>query len=56
MTPYARNVYYSCMGESSSPCKVKNFLHVFQTGSGAHPVSYAVGTGNPPHTGDKAAG
>jgi hypothetical protein len=37
-------------GLSSSPCKVKNFLHVLQTGSGVHPTSYPLGTGG------KAAG
>jgi hypothetical protein len=31
-------------GRSSSPGRVKNFLHV-QTGSGAHPASYPMGTG-----------
>jgi hypothetical protein len=30
---------------SSSPGKVKNLLHVVQTGSGAHPTSYPMGTG-----------
>jgi hypothetical protein len=28
-----------------SPGRVKNFLHVFQTGCGAHPVSYSMGIG-----------
>jgi hypothetical protein len=32
-------------GRSSSPGKVKNFLRVIQTGSGAHPVSHPMGTG-----------
>jgi hypothetical protein len=32
-------------GRSSSPDKVKNFLHVVQTGSGVHPTSYPMGTG-----------
>jgi hypothetical protein len=31
-------------GRSSSPGSVKNFLHVVQTGSGAHPASYPMGT------------
>jgi hypothetical protein len=30
---------------SSSPSRFKNFLHVVQTGPGAHPVSYSMGTG-----------
>jgi hypothetical protein len=30
---------------SSRPGRVKNYLHVVQTGSGAHPASYPVGTG-----------
>jgi hypothetical protein len=30
---------------SSSPGRVKNFLHAVQTGSGAHPASYPMGTG-----------
>jgi hypothetical protein len=30
---------------SSSPGKVKSFLHVVQTGSGVHPASYLMGTG-----------
>jgi hypothetical protein len=30
---------------SSSPIMVKNFLRVVQTGSGAPPASYAMGTG-----------
>jgi hypothetical protein len=33
-------------GWSLSPCRVKNFLHVIQTGSGAHLASYSVGTGS----------
>jgi hypothetical protein len=33
------------MGWSSSPGRVKNFLHVVQTGSGVHPASYPMGTG-----------
>jgi hypothetical protein len=33
-------------GRSSSPGRVKNsLLHVIQTGSGAHPASYPMGTG-----------
>jgi hypothetical protein len=32
-------------GRSSSPGRVKNFLRVIQTGSGAHPASYPMGTG-----------
>jgi hypothetical protein len=28
-----------------SPSRVKNFLHVIQTGSGAHPASHPMGTG-----------
>jgi hypothetical protein len=32
-------------GRSSSPGRVKNFLHVVQTGSGVHPTSYPMGTG-----------
>jgi hypothetical protein len=35
-------------GWSSSPGGVKNFLHVVQTGSGGHPVSYPMGTGGFP--------
>jgi hypothetical protein len=34
---------------------VKNFLHVVQTGSRAHPVSYPMGTGGS-FPGGKAAG
>jgi hypothetical protein len=30
---------------NSSYCKVKNFLHVVQTGSGVNPTSYPMGTG-----------
>jgi hypothetical protein len=30
---------------SSSPSRVKNFLHVVQTGSGVHPTSSPMGTG-----------
>jgi hypothetical protein len=30
---------------SSSPSRFKNFLHVVQTSSGAHPDSYPIGTG-----------
>jgi hypothetical protein len=37
-------------GRSSNPGSVKNFLHIVQTGSGAHPASYLMGTGG------KAAG
>jgi hypothetical protein len=32
-------------GRSSSPGRIKNFLQVFQTGSGVHPTSYQMGTG-----------
>jgi hypothetical protein len=32
-------------GRSSSPGMVKNFIRVVQTGSGAHPGSYPMGTG-----------
>jgi hypothetical protein len=32
-------------GRSSSLGRVKNFLHVVQTGSGVHPTSYPMGTG-----------
>jgi hypothetical protein len=32
-------------GQSSSPGRVKNFLHVVKIGSGAHPASYPVSTG-----------
>jgi hypothetical protein len=32
-------------GGSSSPERVKNFLHIVQTGSGVHPTSYKMGTG-----------
>jgi hypothetical protein len=32
-----------------------SLLHVFQTGSGAHPTSYPMGTGGP-FTGGKVAG
>jgi hypothetical protein len=32
-------------GRSSSPDRVKNFLHVDETGSGVHPTSYPMGTG-----------
>jgi hypothetical protein len=44
-------------GRSSSPGRSKNFsfLHVVQTGSGAHPVSYPAGTGGS-FPGGKAAG
>jgi hypothetical protein len=42
-------------GRSSSPGRVKNFLHVVQTGSGVHPTSYLVGTGGS-FPGGKAAG
>jgi hypothetical protein len=31
-------------GRSSSPSRVKNFLHVTQTGSWVHPTSYPIGT------------
>jgi hypothetical protein len=31
-------------GWSSNPSRVKNFLHIIQTGSEAHPASYSVGT------------
>jgi hypothetical protein len=31
--------------QSSGPGRVKNFLHCVQTGSGAHPASYPMGTG-----------
>jgi hypothetical protein len=31
-------------GRISSPGRVKNFLHVIQTGSGVHPTSYPIGT------------
>jgi hypothetical protein len=31
-------------GCSSSPGRIKNFLHVIQTRSGAHPASYPTGT------------
>jgi hypothetical protein len=37
------------------PSRVKNFLHVVQTVFGAHPASYAVGTGGS-FPGGKAAG
>jgi hypothetical protein len=30
---------------NSSPSRVKNFLHVVQTGSGVHPASYPIGIG-----------
>jgi hypothetical protein len=33
------------MGKSSSPGRVKNFLHIAQNGRGAHPVFYAMSTG-----------
>jgi hypothetical protein len=32
-------------GRSSSPFRVKNFLNVVQTGSGANSASYPMGTG-----------
>jgi hypothetical protein len=32
-------------GQSSSPGRVKNFLHVAQTGSGAHPASFPMDIG-----------
>jgi hypothetical protein len=38
-----------------SPGRVKNFLHSVQTGSGAHPASYPVGTGGS-FPGGKVAG
>jgi hypothetical protein len=41
-------------GRSSSPGRVKNFLHVVQTGSGAHSDSFPMGTGAI-SLGDKAA-
>jgi hypothetical protein len=31
-------------GRSSSPCRVNNFLHVVQTGSGVYPTSYPMDT------------
>jgi hypothetical protein len=34
---------------------VKNFLHIIQTGSGAHPATYPVGSGDS-FPGDKEAG
>jgi hypothetical protein len=40
---------------SSSPGRVKNFLHFFQTGSGVHPAFCPVGTGSN-FSGGKAAG
>jgi hypothetical protein len=42
-------------GRGSSPGRVKNFLHVVQTGSGADPASYSMGTGGS-FPGGKAAG
>jgi hypothetical protein len=33
-------------GLSSSPVKVKNFLHIVQTGSGAHTASYPLDSGS----------
>jgi hypothetical protein len=42
-------------GRSSSPRGVKNFLHVVQTGSEAHPASYPMGTEGS-FSGNKAAG
>jgi hypothetical protein len=42
-------------GWSSSPGSVRNFLHVVQTGPGAHPASYPMGTGGS-FSGGKAAG
>jgi hypothetical protein len=39
----------------SSPGRVKNFLHVVQTGSGVHPTSNPMGTGGS-FPGGKAAG
>jgi hypothetical protein len=33
------------MGRSSSPSRVKNFLHVVDTDPGVHPTSYTMGTG-----------
>jgi molybdopterin biosynthesis enzyme len=42
-------------GRSSSPSRVKNFLHVAQTRSGAHPTSYPMDTGGS-FSGGKAAG
>jgi hypothetical protein len=46
---------YGLDGQGVGPGMVKNFLHVVQTGSGAHPASYPVGTeGSFP--GGKAAG
>jgi hypothetical protein len=32
-------------GRGSSPSRVNNFLHVVNTGSGAHPASYTMDTG-----------
>jgi hypothetical protein len=32
-------------GRSSSPSRIKNFLHIVQNGSGVHPISYPMRTG-----------
>jgi hypothetical protein len=42
-------------GRSSSPGRVKNFLHVVQTGSGVPKTSYPMGTADS-FPGSKAAG
>jgi hypothetical protein len=39
-----RNHIGSTGGRNSSAGRVKNFLHVVQTGSGVHPTTYPVGT------------
>jgi hypothetical protein len=44
--PWERSRYRDDRGVGvPSPGKVKNFLRVFQTGSGAHPASYPMSTG-----------
>jgi hypothetical protein len=44
------------MGLSSSPGRVKNFLYVVKTGSGAHPTFYPMGTGGALFPGVKLPG
>jgi hypothetical protein len=39
------NTYFLYNTPHKSPGRVKNFLHIVQTGSGVHPTSYPVGAG-----------
>jgi hypothetical protein len=45
----------SLIGLATEGSEFEFLLHIIQTGSGAHPTSYPVGTGNS-FPGDKAAG